>query len=129
MYPRNYNPDSYLDPRDRDGVMSDERAAELIDDDDPANWPGNNPYGDEDRYPGPSNDPSVWVTKSGSRLRLVDMTPLHLARSLACCIEHDSVEHPRARALLAELTRRSQPPQTAPHEPACSLVGSTGIDS
>jgi hypothetical protein len=70
-----------------------------------------------------------WITGIGERIPLVDMTDLHLARSLAKCIEHDSITHPRALAILAELRRRSMPPTEAPRVESCSLVGNTGVGS
>jgi hypothetical protein len=85
------------------------------------------PYETEPRTPiEPSGDPSLWVTWTGTVLRLADMSDLHLARALAKTVEKDNIEHARAKALLAELTKRSYgEPQTAdlPSNVTCTTIG------
>jgi hypothetical protein len=104
-----------------------ERNLGDYDTDDPANWPGNNPYGDERKPFKPSDDPNLWRNASGSYIPLVSMSDLHLARAIGSSVQHDSVTHPRTKALLAELTRRSMPPEQAPAQIACALAGNERV--
>lgn len=136
MYPPDYNPDSSC-PYGCDfdcghfsrggcstvaGVETSDYAA------DPANWPCGDPHDPYDARERsvpfePSQDPNLWRTKAGCYLPLVDMSTPHLASALGCSVAFDGLMHARSRALLAELTRRSEPlPEGVPASGACMLM-------
>jgi hypothetical protein len=75
----------------------------------------------------PSEDPSLWVDRTGSARPLSDLTDLHLARALATTVDKDGITHARSKALLAELTKRSHgEPRPAPSPKDSTSTASDG---
>lgn len=74
-----------------------------------------------------SDDPNVWITGGGAAKRIEDMADEHLANALGKQVHYHGIRHPRTRAMLAELTRRTRGVESAPPPKACSLHGDTAI--